>query len=333
MKTNRLLLLVPLAILGFSCTEPATHQKLVAADPLDLWNEGPEKASILEFIKTVTDETNLAFIPVSDRVAVTDMDGTFLVEKPFPVNMDVIIRLMNEQIAVNSALAQKQPYKAIYENDWAYFDTLGYKEDGIYSLLRNATAGYTEEQLSNYILNYYKTVADKRFNKPYNQLVYAPVVQLYRYLQDNQFEIYIVSGSDPMFTRSLCEKSAGIPVQNVTGTTILTRWVETDSGSVFIRENEIVKPINDEGGKAANILYEVGKEPVIAIGNSPGDYPMLQYSKNSPKNMQIIINHDDSVREYYYDKDIMSKMCRENGWLEISMKNDFKVVFNDNLPK
>jgi phosphoserine phosphatase len=226
-------------------------------------------------------------------------------------------------------LAQKQPYKAIHEEDWAYFDTLGYDENGVYSLLRNATAGYTEDQYRDYILEYYETVTDERFNKPYNQLVYAPIVQLFRYLQDNQFEIYIVSGSDPQFTRTLCEKSAGIPVQNVTGTTILTKWVETDTGSYFVRVNEIVQPINDEGGKAVNILYKVGKVPLIAIGNSPGDYPMLQYSKNSPLSLQMIVNHDDSAREYIYDNEKMKKMCGENGWHEISMKNDFKVIFGD----
>jgi phosphoserine phosphatase len=192
-----------------------------------------------------------------------------------------------------------------------------------------ATAGYTEDQYRDYILNYYNTVTDKRFNKPYDQLVFAPMVQLFRYLQENQFEIYIVSGSDPQFTRTLCEKSAGIPVQNVTGTTILTKWIETDTGSYFVRVNELVKPINDEGGKAVNILYEVGKVPVIAMGNSPGDYPMLQLSKNSLHSLQMILNHDDSAREYVYDYEIMKKMCRENGWLEISMKNDFKVVFTE----
>lgn len=325
----RILYFAALTLMVSGCELSPPKNDNTTRDPLDLWNDGPAKTSILSFIKTVTDETNPSYIPVSDRVAVTDMDGTFLLEKPIPVNMDVIIRLMMEQMAGNPALAQKQPYKAVHENDWAYFDTLGYKEDGIYSLLRNATAGYTEDQYRDYIMNYYNTVRDKRFDKPYNQLVFAPMVQLFRYLQENQFGIYIVSGSDPMFTRTLCEKSAGIPVQNVTGTTILTRWVETDTGSVFVRVNEIVQPINDEGGKAVNILYKVGKVPVIAIGNSPGDYPMLQYSKNSHQSMQMIINHDDSVREYYYDKDIMSKMCSENGWHEISMKNDFKVIFNN----
>jgi hydroxymethylpyrimidine pyrophosphatase-like HAD family hydrolase len=93
--------------------------------------------------------------------------------------------------------------------------------------------------------------------------------------------------------------------------------------------NEIVQPINDEGGKVVNILYKIGKVPVIAIGNSPGDYPMLQYSKNSPNSLQLIVNHDDSAREYVYDDEIMKNMCKENGWLEVSMKNDFKVVFSE----
>ena len=127
-------------------------KNIVAGDPLDLWNEGPVKASILTFIKTVTDEANPAFIPVPDRVAVTDMDGTFLLEKPNPVNFDVIIRMMMDQIAGNPALAQKQPYKAIHEQDWAYFDTLAYDENGIYSILMTATAGYTEDQYRDYIL-------------------------------------------------------------------------------------------------------------------------------------------------------------------------------------
>jgi phosphoserine phosphatase len=328
MKTFRLLVLATLGLMMLGCVPSSQKNDKAVSDPLDLWNDGPVKTSILTFVKTVSDEANPAFIPVPDRVAVTDMDGTFLLEKPMPVNMDVIIRLMMDQIAGNPSLALKQPYKAINEQDWTYFDTLGYDENGVFSLLRNATEGYTEDQYRDYILNYYKTVTDKRFNKPYNQLVFAPMVQLFRYLQENQFEIYIVSGSDPMFTRTLCEESAGIPVQNVTGTTILTQWVETDSGSTFVRMNEIVKPINDVGGKPVNILYKVGKVPVISIGNATSDYPLLKFSENSANSLQLVVNHDDSAREYVYDYDKVKAMCQKNKWQEISMKNDFKVVFN-----
>lgn len=330
MKTSRILLFATIAILCFSCTGPTTEKNIVAGDPLDLWNEGPAKASILSFVNEVTDEASPNFIAAPDRVAVFDMDGTILLEKPNPVNFDVIIRLLEEQIASNPALTREQPYKAIHEQDWAYFDTLGYfGDDGVYSILLKASAGYTEDQYRDFILDYFKTVTDKRFNKPYDQLVYVPVVQLIRYLQDNRFEVYIVSGSDPQFTRTFCEDAANIPSRNVIGTTILTEWVETDTGSYFIRVHEFVKPINDAGGKAVNILNKVGKVPVIAVGNSPGDYHMLQYSKNSPISLQLIVNHDDSLREYVYDYEKMKTMCQEKGWLEISMKNDFKVIFSE----
>ena len=331
MKIIRLkVLFLTSAIIGFGCSPLPDRKADVTGDPLDQWNEGPVKASILSFVKTVTDENNPDFVAVPDRVAVFDMDGTFLLEKPNPVNFDVIIRIMVQQMSNNPSLTQQQPYKAIYEDDWAYFDTLGYYgENGLYSILLNATVGYTEDQYKDFILEYFKTVTDKRFSKPYNQLVYVPVVQLIQYLQDNQFEVYIVSGSDPQFTRTFCEDAANIPSRNVIGTTILTRWVETDTGSYFIRVNKFVEPINDEAGKPVNILNKTGKVPVIAVGNSHGDYHMLEYSKNAPLSLQMIVNHDDSVREYVYDYEKMKTMCKDNGWQEISMKNDFKVIFGE----
>jgi hypothetical protein len=150
---------------------------------------------------------------------------------------------------------------------------------------------------------------------------------LIHYLQDHQFEVYIVSGSDPQFTRVFCEKAASIPVRNVIGTTVLTKWVKTDTGSYFIRIHKFVEPINDEAGKPVNILNKIGIVPVLAVGNSAGDYHMLEYSKTAPLSLQMIVNHDDSIREYYYEAEKMKKMCQDNGWKEISMKNDFKIIF------
>jgi phosphoserine phosphatase len=331
MKTIRFIILFASAtIIGLSCSHYNPPGENATADPLNQWNEGPVKSSILSFIKTVTDKANPKFIPVKDRVAVFDMDGTILLEKPNPVNFDVIIRILVQQIASNPVLTQRQPYKAIQAQDWTYFDTLSlYGENGLYSILLDATDGYTEGQYRDAILKYFKTTVDKRFNKPYDQLVFVPVVQLIQYLENHHFEVYIVSGSDPEFTRTFCEKAMHIPLQNVIGTTVLTRWVETDTGSDFIRVHEIVQPINDEGGKPVNILNKIGKVPVIAVGNSPGDYQMLQYSKNAPVSLQMIVNHDDSIREYYYDTEKMKTLCQEKGWKEISMKNDFKVIFSE----
>jgi phosphoserine phosphatase len=331
MKTIRLFaIIVTIAIVGSAYSQPSRQNTITAHDPLNLWNEGPAKASILSFVKTVTDKTNPKFLPLQDRVAVFDMDGTILLEKPNFILFDFIVRIVLEQIAANPALRQKQPYKAIYEKDWSYFETLAlYGDDGLYSLLLDATAGYSENQYRAAVLKYFNTVIDHRYHKPYNQLVYGPVVQLIQFLQNHQFEVYIVSGSDPQFIRTFCEEAAKIPARNVIGSAVLTKWVKTDTGSCFIREHKFVEPINDEGGKPVNILNKTGKVPVLAVGNSAGDYYMLEYSKTAPYSLQMIINHDDPVREYDYQAEKMKALCRENGWREISMKNDFKVIFGD----
>lgn len=321
--------LAVIAVIGFGCKPAADRKDNVSGDPLSEWNEGQTKTSVLNFIKTITDKTNPDFLPVPDRVAVFDMDGTFLLEKPNYVLFDFVMRRLMEQIAGNPSLKKKQPYKAVYEKDWAYFEKLSLLgDDGLYSVLLYAADGYTDDQFRKAAREYFSTVIDKRYNKPYNQLVFVPMVQLIRYLQDNQFEVYIVSGSDPEFTRMFCEAAANIPSQNVIGTTVLTKWAKTDSGSGFIRVHKFVEPVDDEAGKPVNILNKVGKVPVLAVGNSTGDYQMLEYSKNAHLSLQMIVNHDDSVREYYYEAEKMKKLCQDNGWKEISMKNDFKVIFS-----
>ena len=328
-KIRFLIISVTIAGIICSCTQSSSPIENASND-LSQWNDTQAKASIQKFVETVTDETNPFFLPVEDRVAVFDMDGTILLEKPNYVLFDFAIRKMMEQIDSNPALKQKQPYKAIYEQDRAYFNSTDMFDDaGLYSVLLYATDGYTNNQYREAILEYFKTVKDKRYNKPYNQLVYSPIVQLIQYLKKHQFDIYIVSGSDPQFTRIFCEDAAKIPVKNVIGTTILTKWIETDTMSYFVREHKFVMPINDEAGKPVNILNKIGKVPVLAVGNSTGDYHMLEYSKNAPYSLQMIVNHDDSVREYNYHAENMKILCQEKGWQEISMKNDFKVIFND----
>lgn len=331
MNVKRLIITcVTIVWIGLSFSQPSHQYEIGASDSLNQWNESPVKASILHFVETVTDKTNPKFLPVKDRVAVFDMDGTILLEKPNFVLFDFIIKIMSEQIAINPELNKKQPYKAIYEQDWAYFETLDLQgDDGLYSILLDATDGYNESQYRDAVLNYFNTVTDKRYHKPYNQLVYTPMVQLIQFLQRHQFEVYIVSGSDPQFTRTFCEDAANIPAQNVIGSTVLTKWIETDTGSYFIREHKFVEPINDEAGKPVNILNKIGKIPVLAVGNSSGDYHMLEYSKNAPNSLQMIVNHDDAAREYVYDTDKMRTLCQENGWQEISMKTDFKVIFGE----
>lgn len=316
------------ACIGFSFLKSTGQPAAANIDPLNLWNEGPVKTSILNFIGTVTDEDNPGFLPTEERVAVFDMDGTILLEKPDFVFFDFVIRRLMQQIGGNPDLIQKQPYKAVHEQDWAYFEKLSlYGDDGLYGLLLYAFDGFTENQYRDSVRAFLSTVKDKRYQKPYNQLFFAPMLQLISYLHKKQFEVYIVSGSETEFIRAFCEDATRIPSRNVIGTTVLSRWVENGEDSYFVREHRFVEPVNDEAGKPVNILNKTGNIPVLAVGNSTGDYHMLEFSKNAPISLQMIVNHDDSLREYHYEAEKMKKMCLDNGWKEISMKNDFRMIF------
>lgn len=329
MKTIRLLAVFAItACIGPGFLQSTAQTVLVTNDPLALWNKGPAKTSILNFIGTVTDKNNPGFLPVEERVAVFDMDGTILLEKPGFVLFDFVIRKLLQQIDAKPELTQKQPYKAVYEQDWGYFEKISlYGDDGLYGLLLYAFDGYNNDQYRDSVNAYFHTVIDSRYQKPFDQLFFAPMLQFIGFLHENQFEVYIVSGSDTEFIRSFCENAVRIPSRNVIGTTVLSRWVENGAESYFVREHRFVEPINDEAGKPVNILNRIGKVPVMAVGNSAGDYHMLEYSKNAPLSLQMIVNHDDSDREYNYEAEKMKKMCLDNGWKEISMKNDFKVIF------
>lgn len=331
MKTARFFAVLALtAYLGLGAFQSSAQAVTAHYDPLALWNEGPAKTSVLNFIGAVTDPGHPGFVPVEERVAVFDMDGTLLLEKPGFANFDFVIKELIHKIEENPELTQKQPYKAVYENDWAYFEKISlYGEEGLYGLILHAYDGFTDEQYRDSVKAYISTAIDKRYQKPFDQLFFAPLLQLIDYLHENHFEVYMVSGSETEFIRSFCEDATGIPSRNVIGTTVLSRWVENGNESFFVREHGFVEPVNDEGGKPVNIMNRIGIVPVLAVGNSTGDYHMLEYSKNAPLSLQMIVNHDDAEREYDYEAEKMRKMCLENGWREISMKNDFRVIFNN----
>lgn len=305
-----------------------SHTNVKQEEALSLWNDGEARSSIISFVAEITDQSGSHYMAPEDRVVVFDMDGTILAERPMYALFDYAIQKINEQIADNPELAKEQPYKAISENDLGYFGTVGYFDDnGLYSVILYANDGDTEEEYNKQVTAYFETTTNKRFGVSNKQLVYAPVVQLIEYLQHNQFEVYLSTGSDVQFARAVCKDQIDIPPQNIIGTMVLTKMENSASGIKLVRQHEFVQPINDEAGKPVNIKNKIGKQPIMIVGNSMGDYHMLEYSKEASYSLQMIVNHDDDEREHVYNSDEMEEACEQNGWQVISMKNDFKEVF------
>ena len=304
----------------------------LAADPLGSWREGTNKQLIIDFVEKVTTPGSPSFVAPEDRVATFDMDGTVLLEKPAYAIFAFAIPLIKAAAAAQPELLKRTHVKAIVDGDMKYFAKAGkFGSKGLYATLLETHTGKTEARYSADARAFLFGQKHPRFQVPYAETVYQPMLEMIRYLQANGFRVYICSGSDIAFIRAMIEKSIGLPVENAIGTQIMTTWIEHDKGSQFRREHAFVEPVNDEKGKPVNIMRMVGKRPIIAVGNSEGDRDMLEYSddKNpATPDLQMIVNHDDPEREYEYAVEKVNHLAAENSWHVISMKKDWERIFN-----
>ena len=303
-----------------------------AADPLSSWLEGPNKQLIIKFVEKVTTPGDPSFVAPENRVATFDMDGTVLLEKPAYALFAFAIPLIKSAAAAQPALLERPHVKAIVDGDMKYFTKAGkFGPEGLYATLLETHTGKTEAQYAADAHGFLFEQKHPRFQVPYAETVYQPMLEMIRYLEANDFRVYICSGSDIAFIRAMIETSIGLPVENAIGTQVMTTWIEHAKGSEFRRRHAFVDPVNDEKGKPVNILRMVGKRPIIAVGNSEGDRDMLEYSddKNpATPDLQMIVNHDDPEREYEYAVEKVSHLAAENGWQVISMKKDWERVFD-----
>jgi len=323
-----LLALIVVAVIG-QIAVPA-----LAADPLGSWREGTNKRLIIEFVEKVTTPGRPDFVAPEDRVATFDMDGTVLLEKPAYAIFAFAIPLIKAVAAARPELLKRPHVKAIVDGDMKYFAKAGkFGPDGMYATLLETHTGKTEARYFADASAFLFGQKHPRFQVPYAETVYRPMLEMIRYLKENGFRVYICSGSDISFIRAMIEKSIGLPVENAIGTQVATTWVEHDKGSEFRREHAFFEPVNDENGKPVNILRIIGKRPIIAVGNSEGDRDMLEYSddKNpATPDLQMIVNHDDPEREYEYEVEAVNHLAAENNWHVISMKKDWESVFDFN---
>jgi len=158
-------------------------------------------------------------------------------------------------------------------------------------------------------------------------LHYREAVELIEYLLKEDFQVFICSGSMTGFLRGACEGHLPLDSSHIIGSRVELEYSFEDSAITFLRKENIIHN-NDADGKALGIYNHIGKPPVIAVGNTCGDVEMLQYAQsNSQPNLMLVINHDDSTREYeYYDNKLL-EICKQNGWIIVSMKEDFKNIF------
>ncbi len=298
----------------------------VAKDPLPSWNDGPLKKSIIDYVSKVTRTGDPAFIPVADRIATFDNDGTLWAERPYMQELFAFYRV-KEMIKANPALAKKQPFKAVVEGDKSYFAKGG--EKAAVQLVALTHTGMTEEAFERSARAFIAEMKYPGRNVPVQQIVYRPQVELLEYLRANGFKTFIVTGGTIEFVRTVSQELYGIPPEQVVGTSFKYKYVDSNQSVMRLPE---LDHFNDKTGKPVGIQLHIGKRPVFACGNEggQGDIAMLHYSQgNRYPSFQLLVNHNDSTREFYYqEKDSLSlKTAASHQWHVVSMKDDWKNIW------
>jgi len=308
-------------------------QAAAPATALPSWNDGAARQSILSFVAAVTREGSPDFVPLPQRIATFDNDGTLWVEQPMYTQLVFALDRVKALAPMHPEWKDKQPFKAALEGDLKAL--VGSGERGLLQLITVTHAGMTTEEFETIVKDWLAKARHPRFNRPYTDLVYQPMIELLAYLRANGFKTFIVSGGGVEFMRPWSEPVYGVPPEQVVGSTIKTRFQMRGDVPVLFRLPDI-DFIDDKAGKPVGINEFIGRRPIAAFGNSDGDLQMLQWATKAGdrRRLGLIVHHTDAEREYAYDRkspigrlDIALDAANANGWTLVDMKNDWNQIF------
>lgn len=303
-------------------------QILFAADPLSSWNDGELKKEIISFVSEVTQEKGPKFVKPEDRIATFDNDGTLWCEVP-TVELEFTKLRMQAVLKKNPALKAQEPYRSLLKEGRAAVAHLTQKQ--ILDIMARTHSGMSEEVFAQEVQEFFQTAKHPKFQVPYTQTVYQPMLELLAYLRANDFKVFISSGGDISFMRTVATEIYGIPSQNIIGSFFVDK-VQENNGKLEIMRTGTLGMMNDAGNKPVGIVRHIGRRPILSVGNerSGGDIEHLRYSREGKgPNLQIMVNHDDAEREAaYQEKDNASlNAAKKYGFKVLSIKKDWKQVF------
>jgi phosphoglycolate phosphatase-like HAD superfamily hydrolase len=309
-----------------------------AADPLPSWNDGQAKQAILNFVEQVTVSSRPTYVPAENRIATFDNDGTLWVEHPLYTQAIFALDRVKTLAPEHPEWKTTEPFKSVLAGDKEGMAKFG--EQDWAHIIGATHAGMTTEAFLEIAKQWLTTAKHPRFQRPYTELVYQPMLEVMNYLRNNGFKTYIVTGGGQEFVRVYAQKVYGVPPEQVVGSSIATKYEYRDGKPVLMRLPKVFF-IDDHAGKATGINLFIGKRPYAAFGNSDGDREMLEWTTaGEGKRLGMLVLHDDAEREYAYgpaaglpDSKVgtftsgLYDAAKKKDWIVISMKKDWKIIF------
>jgi hypothetical protein len=304
-----------------------------ATDPLPSWNDTAAKTRLMTFIAQVTDTNSTHFVAPDERIATFDNDGTLWVEQPAYVQMMFLVDHVKALAPQHPKWQNETPFKDLLAGNLSTV-SLGDERD-VTQLIMATHAGMTTETFQRIVTQWIGSARHPRFRRPYTDLAYQPMLELLQFLRAKGFKTFVVSGGGVEFMRPWTERVYGIPPEQVIGSSIKLRYQIDARGVPQLQRLPAVDLINDGPGKPAGIERVIGRQPILAFGNSDGDREMLEWcAAGAGEHLAALIHHTDATREWAYDHDsrvgkldTALREAREKNWLVIDMKADWKHIF------
>jgi phosphoglycolate phosphatase-like HAD superfamily hydrolase len=303
-------------------------------DPLPSWNDGPAKQAIVEFVRATTETGGPKFVAPEARIATFDNDGTLWVEQPIYTQATFAFDRVVALAPSHPEWKDQQPYKAILARDRAAMARLSVQD--LEKILAVTHAGMSVDAFTAIVKEWAATAKHPRFQRPYTELIYQPMLEVMTYLRENGYRTYIVTGGGQEFVRAIAEPVYRVPPEQVVGSAGQTKYGYGKDGTPTLTKLPKVLLIDDKAGKPEAINLIIGRRPTAAFGNSTGDQQMLEWTQaGEGARLMLLVHHDDAAREYAYGaaskigtfSDALMAEAKKRGWVVVSMKSDWKRIF------
>jgi hypothetical protein len=325
------------AVVFFTVTIAVT--RAAAEEPLPSWNDTDHKKAIVAFVEKVTKEGTPDFVPVPERIATFDNDGTLWSEQPLYFQFYFVIDRVKALAPKHAEWKTKEPFGALLKGDMKAVMASG--EKGLMALVAATHAGLTTDEFSKSVADWIATAKHPTTGRLFSEMTYQPMRELLAYLRANGFKTFIVSGGGVEFMRPWAERVYGIPPEQVVGSSLKMKFEMRAGVPVLVKLPEI-NLVDDGVGKPVGIQEYIGRRPIAAFGNSDGDLQMLQWTtiprgpEDKTPRLGVIVHHTDAEREFAYDrKSHIGKLDKaldeapQRGWVVVDMKSDWKTIFSE----
>ena len=311
------------------------------------WNpDAPALKALIEYVEDVTDEESPNYIPPADRIATFDMDGTLCAEL-YPTYLEYY--LLERRIFCDPTY---QPDEEMLEfgrmlRDHALDKSFPDDMDVLHGEhAARAYAGMTLTEFQDFVTRQLVRETDGFEGMTVGNTFYQPMIEVVEYLQENDFKVYVCSGSDRFLCRTFIEGVLDIPYEQIIGMDVDIEATNEDGADglkyVYTSEDNIVRTDrllikNLKMNKVKAIVKEIGRQPVLSFGNSSGDVSMHNYTifNNRYRSAAFMLIADDGERDYGSAEKVqpLKEKWEESGYHVISMKDDFRTIYGDDVVK